>query len=176
MRPENDDSLLRETIALLSRKRPLYLESDLGSRLLQNMLARNGTGVPANQHFFIVNARDGFYDPQRKKQKGKGKGKWIPQAAVPYELDTNHHLGYLPLNLQGIVSNHKFKGILETLADDIYTALRQPGTFLQDDIHVLFWCNQGCHRSVSFCRLALIAADELNWQNPSCSRGASIKK
>ena len=165
---------MRQTVDLLRERRPLYLNSELGCRLLQNLVARNGTGIPANQHFFIVNSRDGFYDPQRRNEKNergkaRGKGKRIPPPAVPWALNTNLHLGYLPLNMQGIVGNRKFKGILETLADDVYTELREPGKVLQDDVHVLFWCNQGCHRSVSFCRLALIAAEVWNWECPSCS-------
>ena len=39
----------------------------------------------------------------------------------------------------------------------------------QDAVHVLFWCNQGCHRSVGWCRLASIAAEVWGWTNPSCN-------
>ena len=177
MNPGRRSDLLAETKDLLRRPRPLQLPSALGCSLLRRMVETNSTGTCANQHFFVVNARNGFFDPHRTteekgyKGKGKGKGKRFPRPEqIPWDSDTNHHLGYLPLNLQGIVSNQKFKPTLYKLAYDIYTSLQLCQSGLQlDEAHVLFWCNQGCHRSVSFCRLVQIAAEQWGWTNPSCN-------
>ena len=168
LNPGDDKKLLRETTALLSERRSLYLDSDLGCRLLQNMVEQNGTGIPANQFFFVVDARNGFFDPHNQ---GKAKN-YVRPGPIPWPLDTNTHLGYLPLNLEGMVRNKNFKGVLHTLAEDIYSSLLHPHRFRnlpQDDVHVLFWCNEGCHQSVGFCRLVSIAAEEWGWTNPSCN-------
>ena len=170
LHPGDNKALLSETTAFLLKQTPLHLDPDLGRRLLQNMVEQNGTGIPANQFYFVVNARDGFFDPQTKDQ-ARGKN-YVRPAPVLWELDTNRHLGYLPLTLQGIVRNRNFKKVLDKLAEDIYSSLLQQHRFNnlpQDAVHVLFWCNQGCHRSVGWCRLASIAAEEWGWTNPSCN-------
>jgi hypothetical protein len=152
--------LLNEATLLLNQERPLDLSQDLGQRLLQHMVEREGTVDPARQHYFIVNARKGFFDPHR--QKGEER------THTPWHLDTNHHLGYLPLNLAGVAGNNNFQSVLEKLAKNAFKSLRErPRNFQPEHVHVLFFCNHGCHRSVGFCRLMEIVASEWKWERLS---------
>ena len=108
------------------------MSQDLGQRLLQHMVEREGTVDPARQHYFIVNARKGFFDPYR--QKGEER------THTPWHLDTNHHLGYLPLTLAGIAGNKNFQAVLEQLAKDAFKSLRErPRNFQPEHVHVLFF-------------------------------------
>ena len=130
------------------------------------MVERDGTVDPARQHYVIVNARKGFFDPHRLQQ-GKGKGK-PPRPS--WEQDTNHHLGYLPLNLAGVAMNRHFEPLLEALAKSAFKSLTERSRSSSqhlDHVHILFFCNQGCHRSVSCCRLMEIVASEWHWEHPA---------
>ena len=75
----------------------------------------------------------------------------------------------LPKNLLGIVNNKHFPKIFGDLLQKMAAAVKERehlGTVLH--LHVLCWCNQGCHRSVSFCRLLLEAATAFRWEQPGC--------
>ena len=121
---------------LLNQERPLDLSQDFGQRLLQHMVEKEGTADPARQHYFIVNARKGFYDPHRFQRDGKGEGR----ASPPWHQGTNHHLGYLPLNLAGVAGNNNFQSALETLAKNAFKSLRErPRNFQPEHVHVLFF-------------------------------------
>ena len=122
-------------------------------------MVETGTVDPARQHYFVQNARRGFFDPRRQREE------YNVQTDVPWAQDTNHHLGYLPLNLEGVALNRNFKKEVMTLAKDIFMSLQnRPRNFQAEHVHILFWCNQGCHRSVSFCRLTQIVAAQWRWQ------------
>jgi hypothetical protein len=168
--------LLAATQKQLAMPRPVVLPELLGRQLLQHMVEKNGTADPARQHYLVQNVRKGFFDPNsnkddKRKQKGKGKqGTGLPAVPVAWAEDTNHHLGYLPLNLAGLAWNDRFQDVLTNVAFRAYSRLRnKPLTFQAEHIHVLFWCNHGCHRSVGFCRLMQIAADTWGWQQLSCN-------
>jgi hypothetical protein len=113
------------------------MDPGFGRRLLRHLLERHGTVDPARQRYFVQNARTGFHDPHdRHRRVLAGPG------FVPWHVDTSHHLGYMPLNLQGIVWNLKFKLVLEDLTQQFLTAL-QRSEINQSDVapvhlHVLF--------------------------------------
>ena len=152
---------------LLMQDRPLDLSQDFGERLMKDMIEKDGTVDPARQHYIIANARKGFFDPHHQ-QKGKGKNK--PPRPL-WEHDTNHHLGYLPLNLAGVAMNKNFEPLLVAIAKRAFKSLleRTRDSQHSEHVHVLFFCNQGCHRSVSCCRLMEIVASEWHWEHPACN-------
>ena len=154
-------TLLDEADWLLAQPRPIDLSQSFGERLMKDMVERDGTVDPARQHYVIVNARKGFFDPHHR---GRGQGK------PPWEQDTNHHLGYLPLNLSGVATNQQFEPLLEALAKSTFKSLTERSrnsSQHSDHVHILFFCNQGCHRSVSCCRLMEIVASEWHWEHPA---------
>ena len=169
LKPEDAD-LLREVELLELTPRPVEMSEDLGRRLLQRMVEKNGFQDPVRQHYFVQNVRKGFYDPHRNQGKGKGKqkgkqGTGQPAVRVAWEVDANFHLGYLPLNLEGLALSENFQQVLDNLARKAYAALRgRVLSFKPEHVHILFWCNHGCHRSVGFCRLMQIVATTWGWE------------
>ena len=152
---------------LLMQDRPLDLSQDFGERLMKDMIEKDGTVDPARQHYIIANARKGFFDPHHHR-KGKGKSK---PPRPPWDQDTNHHVGYLPLNLAGVAMNKNFEPLLVAIAKRAFKSLleRTRDSQHSEHVHVLFFCNQGCHRSVSCCRLMEIVASEWHWEHPACN-------
>ena len=111
------------------------------------MVEKEGTVDPARQHYFIVNARRGFYDPHRSQRDKQGERR----APPPWDMDTNHHLGYLPLNLAGIAGNNNFQSVLETLAKDAFKSLRErPRNFQPEHVHVLFFATMAATEASVF--------------------------
>jgi hypothetical protein len=150
----------------LQQPRPFEMEPGFGRRLLQQIFEREGTVDPARQHYFVQNARTGFHDPHDSHRRAlAGPG------SVPWQMDTSHHLGYLPLNLKGVAWNPKFKQVLEDLTRQFLEALKSHQNKQLDmapvHLHVLFWCDQGCHSSVSLCRLLQVAAASWGWRPQS---------
>ena len=147
------------------------MDAGFGRRLLRHLLERHGRVDPARQHYFVQNARTGFHDPHDPRRQ-------VVAGSVPWHEDTSHHLGYMPLNLEGVAWNPKFKLVLEDLTRQFLTALKGSEINLSEvapvHLHVLFWCDQGCHSSVSFCRLLQVAAACWGWQLQSSKRDMMI--
>jgi hypothetical protein len=144
----------------------LDLSQDFGERLMKDMIEKDGTVDPASQRYIIANAQRGFFDP-RRPQKGKGKSK---PPRPPWQQYTNIHLAYFPLHLGGAM-NKNFEPMLEAIAKSAFKSLLERPHDLQqsEHVHVLFLCNQGCHRSFSCCRLMEIVASEWRWEHPACN-------
>lgn len=155
-----ESALYREMASFLQGPRPLYLSEEFGSRLLANMLAQQGAcSNLANHHFLVENCRDGFFDPNRRKGAGRGNR----NRGGP---DTNYHVGYLKETLNGVAENVRFQNKLA----DLLQRLRAIQVRLRPQeehhhVHVLFWCTQGVHRSVAWCRILEAAVANSSWEN-----------
>jgi hypothetical protein len=67
--------------------------------------------------------------------------------------------------------NKNFEPMLEAIAESAFKSpLERPHDLQQSEqVHILFLCNQGCHRSFSCCRLMEIVASEWRWEYPACN-------
>ena len=97
--------------------------------------------------FLSVNCRRGFQDPGRASRK---------------------HIGTFPAHLQQFVGETHFPCFLDLLLQEL--ALRQgPAGQPPQAVHVLLWCNDGTHLSVSASRVVEVAAAALGIPCPSCT-------
>ena len=100
-----------------------------------------------NDKFLSVNCRRGFQDPGRASRK---------------------HIGTFPAHLQQFVGETHFPCFLDLLLQEL--ALRQgPAGQPPQAVHVLMWCNDGTHLSVSASRVVEVAAAALGIPCPSCT-------
>ena len=95
--------------------------------------------------FLSVNCREGFYDPDASGKR---------------------HVGTWPWHMQGFAQQRCFRPWLQMLLQELAFKQSRPG-LPPAIVHILLWCNKGCHRSVSASRVLEAVADRYGWPSPA---------
>ena len=132
-----EDLDLKAELEEVTKSKTRFLSGQTGRKFLKAV-----TGNPSDL-YFVQDCRTGYFDPNSHGA-------------------CRHHTGYWPRNMTALLGNEKFGHDLRQLVTSIRDAAARKKGVVR--VHLLCWCNKGCHRSVAWSRAWSFAAPLLGWE------------